>query len=44
MTVLNGNYWYGEGARMINGTDGQLFKPGLAAGQKLTIFSGQVCR
>uniref|UniRef100_A0AC35FZA0 Uncharacterized protein n=1 Tax=Panagrolaimus sp. PS1159 TaxID=55785 RepID=A0AC35FZA0_9BILA len=44
MTVLPGKYWYGPQARMINGTDGQLFSPFLLPNQKLTIFVGQICR
>jgi lysosome membrane protein 2 len=44
MTTLNTTYWYGQGARMINGTDGQLFKPDLEVNQPLHIFVGQICR
>jgi len=44
MTTLSNNYWYGRQARMINGTDGEIFPPGLKAGEDLTIFVGQACR
>ncbi|KAL7078434.1 hypothetical protein ACQ4LE_002618 [Meloidogyne hapla] len=35
---LTNNYWYGEQARMINGTDAELFKTGLYSGENLEIF------
>lgn len=44
MTELTSKYWYGKQARMINGTDGQLFKPQLQSGEQLTVFTGQICR
>jgi hypothetical protein len=44
MTTLNNNYWYGSQARMINGTDGEIFPPALQAGETRTIFVGQACR
>uniref|UniRef100_A0A1I8C0J0 CD36 family protein n=1 Tax=Meloidogyne hapla TaxID=6305 RepID=A0A1I8C0J0_MELHA len=34
---LTNNYWYGEQARMINGTDAELFKTGLYSGENLEI-------
>ncbi|KAI6215453.1 hypothetical protein M3Y94_00386700 [Aphelenchoides besseyi] len=38
--------WYGPYARMINGTDGQLFAPGLDRRDSniLQLFIGQICR
>lgn len=41
---LTNKYWYGDQARMINGTDGQLFTPGLSPIEKLEVFSGKICR
>uniref|UniRef100_A0A914LXH1 Uncharacterized protein n=1 Tax=Meloidogyne incognita TaxID=6306 RepID=A0A914LXH1_MELIC len=41
---LKNNFWYGEQARMINGTDAELFKPSLYNSEKLEIFIGQLCR
>lgn len=38
--------WYGPYAKMINGTDGQLFAPGLDRRDSriLQLFIGQICR
>ncbi|KAH7731575.1 CRE-SCAV-3 protein [Aphelenchoides avenae] len=44
MTKLSAKYWYGSQARMINGTDGQLFKPQIQSGEELPVFTGQICR
>jgi len=41
---LHDNYWYGAQARMINGTNGELFKPFLFTNPNLQIFIGQLCR
>uniref|UniRef100_A0A7E4VT09 CD36 family n=1 Tax=Panagrellus redivivus TaxID=6233 RepID=A0A7E4VT09_PANRE len=44
MTIQNGSVYYGPQARMVNGSDGQLFHPFLDSDQKITIFVGQICR
>jgi len=41
---LSDKYWYGPSARMINGTDAELFQPNLFSALKLDIFLGQLCR
>ncbi|KAL3081328.1 hypothetical protein niasHT_039805 [Heterodera trifolii] len=41
---LDDAHWYGERARLIRGTDGQLFPPGILEERKLQIFSGWLCR
>ncbi|KAL3074196.1 hypothetical protein niasHS_015026 [Heterodera schachtii] len=41
---LSDDHWYGERARMINGTDAELFGPNLMDAPKLQIFIGQLCR
>uniref|UniRef100_A0A183CNU9 Lysosome membrane protein 2 n=1 Tax=Globodera pallida TaxID=36090 RepID=A0A183CNU9_GLOPA len=41
---LNDTHWFGDRARLIRGTDGQLFPSDLRDVQKLQIFSGSLCR
>lgn len=38
------NYWYSEYANAINGTDGAMFHPGVGKGEKLFMFSPDLCR
>jgi hypothetical protein len=44
MRQLSDKYWYGQGARVIQGTDAELFPPGLSDRTDLEIFIGQLCR
>lgn len=44
MTVMPNTTWDTEYARMINGTDGQLFNPMLRREKRLEIFVPQICR
>uniref|UniRef100_A0A0K0EJ73 CD36 family protein n=1 Tax=Strongyloides stercoralis TaxID=6248 RepID=A0A0K0EJ73_STRER len=41
---LNKSYWYGEEARIIQETDGQLYPPNMDSSKPLVIFAGQACR
>uniref|UniRef100_A0A0N5CEH4 CD36 family n=1 Tax=Strongyloides papillosus TaxID=174720 RepID=A0A0N5CEH4_STREA len=41
---LNDTYWYGEEARSIHDTDGQLHPPKLDSSKPIVIFAGQACR
>uniref|UniRef100_A0A914DUQ4 Uncharacterized protein n=1 Tax=Acrobeloides nanus TaxID=290746 RepID=A0A914DUQ4_9BILA len=42
--TLPKKYWYGDQARMINGSDGQLFTPNLSPSDQIQVFSGKICR
>uniref|UniRef100_A0A8R1HZ51 CD36 family protein n=1 Tax=Caenorhabditis japonica TaxID=281687 RepID=A0A8R1HZ51_CAEJA len=44
LTMMPEGTWDSEYARMINGTDGQLFSPMLKREQRLTLFVPQICR
>lgn len=44
MTEMKNTTWDTEYARMINGTDGQLFPPMLEKTKRLQLFAPQVCR
>ncbi|KAF1762809.1 hypothetical protein GCK72_011072 [Caenorhabditis remanei] len=44
MTVMPEGTWDTVYARMVNGTDGQLFSPMLKREQRLTLFVPQICR
>uniref|UniRef100_A0A915EI23 Uncharacterized protein n=1 Tax=Ditylenchus dipsaci TaxID=166011 RepID=A0A915EI23_9BILA len=44
MSVLTNTAWYGPQARMINGSDGQLFPPNLFLTKNLEIFVGKISR
>ncbi|EGT53588.1 hypothetical protein CAEBREN_16141 [Caenorhabditis brenneri] len=44
MTEMPEGTWDTQYARMINGTDGQLFSPMLKREERLTIFVPQICR
>lgn len=44
MTEMPEGTWDTKYARMINGTDGQLFSPMLKREDRLTIFVPQICR
>lgn len=41
---LEKSIWYGDPARMINGTDAELYPPNLYSQENLQIFIGQLCR
>ncbi|CAJ0942842.1 unnamed protein product, partial [Mesorhabditis belari] len=44
LTSLPETWWSTKEARMINGTDGQLFPPLLKAGEDRILFAAQACR
>ncbi|CAJ0578639.1 unnamed protein product, partial [Mesorhabditis spiculigera] len=44
MTILPETWWSNKQARMINGTDGQLFPPLIEMYQDRTLFAGPACR
>lgn len=41
---LSTNYWYGPEARMINGTNGEVFPTNLLKNESIEMFIGQLCR
>ncbi|CEF67064.1 CD36 antigen family-containing protein [Strongyloides ratti] len=41
---LDTTYWYGEEARIIRETDGQMYPPNIDSSKPIIIFAGQACR